>query len=347
MNNLLDYTLEELQGWMKENNESAFRAKQIISWIYKGVTDFEGMRNIPKTLITKMKENFTIDLPEIVEVYKSEIDGTEKFLLAFKDGNLIESVLMRYKHGNSICISTQVGCRMGCKFCASTIEGRVRNLTCGEILSEVIVVQNYIKERISNIVLMGSGEPLDNYDNVVKFLKVVSADYGLNIGQRHITLSTCGIVPKIYELADQEFSVTLAISLHAFSDEKRKEIMPIANKYTINEILESCRYYLKKTNRRITFEYALVKDVNDGKEDAKALGKLLKGMLCHVNLIPVNEIKENSFKRSSKKTIDDFSEILKNHGIEVTTRREMGSDINAACGQLRRSYMNTQRKGRQ
>lgn len=347
MNNLLDYTLEELQEWMKENNESAFRAKQIISWIYKGVTEFEGMRNIPKALISKMEENFTIDLPEIVEVYKSEIDGTEKLLLAFKDGNLIESVLMRYKHGNSICISTQVGCRMGCKFCASTIEGRVRNLTCGEILSEVIVVQNYIKERISNIVLMGSGEPLDNYDNVVKFLKVVSADYGLNIGQRHITLSTCGIVPKIYELADQEFSVTLAIPLHAFSDEKRKEIMPIANKYTINEILEACRYYLEKTNRRITFEYALVKDVNDGKEDAKALGKLLKGMLCHVNLIPVNEIKENSFKRSSKKTIDDFSEILKNHGIEVTTRREMGSDINAACGQLRRSYMNTQGKGRQ
>lgn len=347
MNNLLDYTLEELQTWMKENNESSFRAKQIISWIYKGVTEFKGMRNLPKTLITKMEENFNIDLPEIVEVYKSEIDGTEKFLLAFKDGNLIESVLMRYKHGNSICISTQVGCRMGCKFCASTIEGRVRNLTCGEILSEVIVVQNYIKERISNIVLMGSGEPLDNYENVVKFLKVVSADYGLNIGQRHITLSTCGIVPKIYELADQEFSVTLAISLHAFSDEKRKEIMPIANKYTINEILEACRYYLNKTNRRITFEYALVKDVNDGKEDAKALGKLLKGMLCHVNLIPVNEIKENSFKRSSKKTIDDFSEILKNHGIEVTTRREMGSDINAACGQLRRSYMNTQKKGRQ
>lgn len=347
MNNLLDYTLEELQTWMKENNESSFRAKQIISWIYKGVTEFKGMRNLPKTLITKMEENFNIDLPEIVEVYKSEIDGTEKFLLAFKDGNLIESVLMRYKHGNSICISTQVGCRMGCKFCASTIEGRVRNLTCGEILSEVIVVQNYIKERISNIVLMGSGEPLDNYENVVKFLKVVSADYGLNIGQRHITLSTCGIVPKIYELADQEFSVTLAISLHAFSDGKRKEIMPIANKYTINEILEACRYYLNKTNRRITFEYALVKDVNDGKEDAKALGKLLKGMLCHVNLIPVNEIKENSFKRSSKKTIDDFSEILKNHGIEVTTRREMGSDINAACGQLRRSYMNTQKKGRQ
>ena len=345
MNNLLDYTLDELKVWMSENGESAFRGKQILSWIYKGVRDFDGMKNIPKSLINKLKENFTITMPEIVEVYKSKLDGTEKFLLAFPDGNLIESVLMRYKHGNSICISTQVGCRMGCKFCASTIEGRVRNLTTGEILSEVLAVQEYIGERISNIVLMGSGEPLDNYDNVVKFLEVVSADYGLNIGQRHITLSTCGIVPKIYELADKELSITLAISLHAFSDEKRKEIMPIANKYSIDELLEACRYYLKKTNRRITFEYALVKDVNDGKEDAKALGNLLAGMLCHVNLIPVNEIKENTFKRSSKKTIEDFSEILKSKNIEVTTRREMGSDINAACGQLRRSYMETQKIG--
>ncbi|AQS09286.1 putative dual-specificity RNA methyltransferase RlmN [Clostridium saccharobutylicum] len=345
MNNLLDYTLEELKVWMKENNESAFRAKQILSWIYKGINDFNGMKNIPKSLITKLEENFTISLPNIIEVYKSEIDGTEKFLLGFEDGNLIESVLMRYKHGNSICISTQVGCRMGCKFCASTINGRVRNLSSGEILSEVLVVQNYINERISNIVLMGSGEPLDNYDNVVKFLEIVSADYGLNIGQRHITLSTCGIVPKIYELADKEFSTTLAISLHAFSDEKRKEIMPIANKYTIDEILKSCKYYISKTNRRITFEYALVKDVNDTKEDAKSLGKLLKGMLCHVNLIPVNEIKENTFKRSTKKSIDNFAEILKSYGIEVTTRREMGSDINAACGQLRRSYINAHEIG--
>ncbi len=342
MNNLLDYTLEELKIWMKENGESAFRGQQILSWVYKGVAEFEDMKNMPKSLISKLKENFVIDLPKIIEVYKSNIDGTEKFLFGFKDGNLIESVLMRYKHGNSICISTQVGCAMGCKFCASTIEGKVRNLTTGEILSQILVGQKYINERISNVVLMGSGEPLDNYENVVKFLEVVSAEYGLNIGQRHITLSTCGLVPKIYELADRDLSITLAISLHAFSDEKRREIMPIANKYSINEILEACQYYILKTNRRITFEYALVKDVNDGTEDAKALGKLLKGMLCHVNLIPVNEIKENSYKRSSKKSIDDFSEILKNHGIEVTVRREMGSDINAACGQLRRSYIETQ-----
>ena len=342
MNNLLDYTLEELKVWMKENGESTFRGKQILSWVYKDINEFDNMKNIPKSLISKLKENFTINLPKIIEVYKSDIDGTEKFLLGFEDGNLIESVLMRYKHGNSICISTQIGCRMGCKFCASTLEGRIRDLSAGEILSQVLVVQNYIKERISNIVLMGSGEPLDNYDNVVKFLEVVCAEYGLNIGQRHITLSTCGIVPKIYELADKEFSITLALSLHAFNDEKRKEIMPIANKYSIYEILEACKYYINKTNRRITFEYALVKEINDTKEDAKALGKLLKGMLCHVNLIPINEIKENTYKRSSKKAIDDFSDILKSYGIEVTTRREMGSDINAACGQLRRSYMETQ-----
>jgi 23S rRNA (adenine2503-C2)-methyltransferase len=342
MNNLLDYTLEELKVCMKEHGESVFRSKQILSWIYKGINEFDNMKNIPKSSISNLKENFIIDLPKIIEVYKSDIDGTEKFLLGFQDGNLIETVLMRYKHGNSICISTQVGCRMGCKFCASTLEGRVRNLTTGEMLAQVLVVQNHINERISNIVLMGSGEPLDNYDNVVKFLEIVSAEYGLNIGQRHITLSTCGIVPKIRELADKEFSITLAISLHAFSDEKRKEIMPIANKYSINEILEACRYYITKTNRRITFEYALVKEMNDGKEDAKALGKLLRGILCHVNLIPVNEIKENTFKRSSKKSIEDFSDLLKTYGIEVTIRREMGSDINAACGQLRRSYMETQ-----
>lgn len=342
MNNLLDYTLEELKTWMKDNGESGFRGQQILSWVYKGITEFDNMKNIPKSLIIKLKENFIISLPKVIEVYKSDIDGTEKFLLGFDDGNLIESVLMKYKHGNSICISTQVGCAMGCKFCASTIEGKVRNLTTGEILAQVLVVQNYINERISNIVLMGSGEPLDNYENVIKFLEVVSAEYGLNIGQRHITLSTCGIVPKIYELADKDFSITLAISLHAFSDEKRKEIMPIANKYSIKEILEACKYYISKTNRRITFEYALVKDVNDNKEDAKALGNLLRGMLCHVNLIPVNEIKENTFKRSSQKSINDFSEILKNYGIEITVRREMGSDINAACGQLRRSYIKTQ-----
>lgn len=339
MKNLLDFTLEELQNWMKENGESAFRAKQVFSWIYKEVWDFEGMKNIPKGLKEKLSDNFYIEIPKVEEMYESKIDGTKKLLLGFRDGNLIETVIMKYKHGNSICISTQVGCRMGCKFCASTLEGRVRNLSAGEILAQILVAQHIIKERISNVVLMGSGEPLDNYENVTKFLELVNAEYGLNIGQRHITLSTCGIVPKIYDLADRGLSITLAISLHAFSDEKRKEIMPIANKYSIEEILDACRYYIEKTTRRITFEYSLVKDVNDGVEDAKALGKLLKGLLCHVNLIPVNEVKENSFKRSSKETIEKFEETLRNHGVEVTVRREMGSDINAACGQLRRSYI--------
>ena len=343
MKNLLDFTLEELQNWMKENGESAFRAKQIFSWIYNEVWNYEDMKNIPNSLKQKLKDNFYIGIPTIEEVYESSLDGTKKMLLRFKDGNIIESVIMKYKHGNSICISTQVGCRMGCKFCASTLGGRVRDLTSGEILSQVIIGKKVCGDRISNIVLMGSGEPLDNFDNVMKFLKLVNADYGLNIGQRHITLSTCGIVPKIIELADKEMSITLAISLHAFSDEKRKEIMPIANKYSISEILDACRYYIDKTGRRITFEYSLVAGVNDSKEDARSLGRILKGMLCHVNLIPVNEIKENTLKRPSKKVIEEFEEILKNNGIEVTVRREMGSDINAACGQLRKSYIESEK----
>ncbi|WP_288477881.1 23S rRNA (adenine(2503)-C(2))-methyltransferase RlmN [uncultured Clostridium sp.] len=339
MKNLLDYNMEELMVWLKENSESSFRAKQIFSWIYKGIFSFDEMKNLPKNLKEKLNSNFKIYIPEVVDVYSSNLDGTKKMLLKLEDGNLIESVIMKYKHGNTICVSTQVGCRMGCKFCASTIEGRVRNLTSGEILGQVLRAGEVEGERISNIVLMGSGEPLDNYDNVVKFLREVNAEYGLNIGQRHITLSTCGLVPKIRDLSNEGLNVTLAISLHAFSDEKRREIMPIANKYSISEILEECRNYIEKTNRRVTFEYSLVKDINDSKEDAKALSKLLKGILCHVNLIPVNEIKENSFKRSSEKTIDDFAQILKSAGIEATVRREMGSDINAACGQLRRSYM--------
>ena len=343
MYNIFDFTLEELQSWMKENGESAFRAKQVISWIYKGVKEFDEMKNIPVALREKLKENFLISLPTIVEVYESKVDDTKKMLLSLNDNNLIECVIMKYKHGNSICVSTQVGCRMGCKFCASTLGGRIRDLSAGEILSQVMVAQNYIGERISNIVLMGSGEPLDNFENVTKFLKLVNAEYGLNIGQRHITLSTCGIVPKIKELADLDLSITLAISLHAFSDEKRKVIMPIANKYSISEILDACKYYMDKTGRRITYEYSLVSGVNDSREDAKSLATLLKSMNCHVNLIPVNEIKENTLKRPSRKTVEDFENILKSYGIEVTIRREMGTDINAACGQLRRSYLETQK----
>lgn len=342
MNNILDYTLDELKAWMQQNNEGAFRAKQIWDWIYKEVWNFDEMRNIPNALKDKLKNNFMIQMPEVLEVYKSEKDNTSKVLFRYEDGNIIESVIMRYNYGNSICVSTQVGCRMGCKFCASTIGGRIRDLTAGEILSEVMMAQKIIGERISNIVLMGSGEPLDNYENVMKFLSIVNSNEGLNIGQRHITLSTCGIVPKIYELAEKDMQITLAISLHATTDEKRRRIMPIANKYSIKEILEACHDYIRKTNRRITFEYSLVKDVNDGLEDAKELGELLKSMLCHVNLIPVNEIKENEFKKSLRKSIDNFEKTLQNYGIEVTVRREMGSDINAACGQLRRNYIEKQ-----
>lgn len=341
MKNLLDYSMEEVSAWMKENGESAFRAKQVFSWIYNNVWEFENMKNLPKALINKLKENFYIGIPEIVAEYNSTTDETKKILFAFQDKNIIESVIMKYNYGNTICISTQVGCRMGCKFCASTLEGRVRNLTAGEILSEVIVAQKVLGERISNIVLMGSGEPLDNYENVTKFLDLVNAEYGLNIGQRHITLSTCGLVPKIYDLANKGYSITLAISLHAFNDEKRREIMPIAKKYSIKEILEACDYYFEKTGRRISFEYSLVSGINDGKEDALSLSKLLKGRQCHINLIPVNEIKENTLKRPSKKTIEEFEKIVSNHGLDVTVRKEMGNDINAACGQLRRNFLKT------
>ncbi|WML35140.1 23S rRNA (adenine(2503)-C(2))-methyltransferase RlmN [Clostridium sp. OS1-26] len=339
MYSILDFNLEKLKQWMKENKESEFRAKQIFDWIYKNIWDFDQMTNIPKNTREKLKNSFYIEIPEAVHMYKSKLDDTFKFLYKYKDGNIIESVVMKYKHGNSICVSTQIGCRMGCKFCASTLEGIVRNLSSGEILAQVLKSQEQIGERISNIVLMGSGEPLDNYDNVMEFLDSVNAEYGLNIGQRHITLSTCGIVPKILELADKNMQITLAISLHAPNDELRKTMMPIAHKYSIDEVVKACKYYISKTNRRITFEYALVNGVNDTRECGAQLIQLLKGILCHVNLIPVNEVKEREFKKSSSSNVKDFYEMLSGHGIETTIRREMGSDINAACGQLRRSYL--------
>ena len=340
---LKNFTEEGLKEFVKSIGEPAFRGSQIYSWIYKGAKTFDDMKNIPKSLREKLEEVSFIGNLKIELSLKSKVDKTSKYLFELNDGNIIESVMMDYEDRVTVCISNQVGCRMGCRFCASTLEGLIRNLEPWEIIDQILKIQEDIGKRVSNLVLMGSGEPLDNYDNVVKFLNLANAEYGLNIGQRHITLSTCGIVPKIYELADLELSVTLAISLHAFSDEKRREIMPIAKKYSISEILEACEYYINKTGRRITFEYSLVAGVNDGKEDAKSLSKLVKGMLCHVNLIPVNEIKENTLKRPSKKNILEFEEILKDNGIEVTVRREMGTDINAACGQLRRSYLEDNR----
>ncbi|KOA77445.1 23S rRNA (adenine(2503)-C(2))-methyltransferase RlmN [Clostridium botulinum] len=340
MKNILDFNLEELKNWMAENGESKFRAKQIFEWIYKkAIFNFDEMTNISKASKEKLKNSFYIEIPNIMEKYKSNIDGTEKFLFEYKDGNIIESVVMRYKHGNSICVSTQIGCRMGCKFCASTVDGVVRNLTSGEIAAQILKAQQEIGERISNVVLMGSGEPLDNYDNVLKFIKLINDDNALKIGQRHITLSTCGIVPKIKELADEKLQITLAISLHAPNDDIRKSMMPVANKYNINELLDACKYYSKITNRRITFEYALVNGINDSAKNAEELFNQLKGILCHINLIPVNEIKENDYKRSGAKDIEEFKNILNKYGIETTIRREMGSDINGACGQLRRKYI--------
>lgn len=343
MENILNLSLDELKKWMTDNGESSFRAKQVMDWIYKGTFLFDDMKNLPKPTKEKLKKYFLIGIPRILEEYKSNDNSTTKLLLSLEDNNIIECVIMKYHHGLSICISTQIGCRMGCKFCASTIDGRVRDLEPGEMIGEILAAQNLVGERISNVVLMGSGEPLDNFDNVIKFLNLANSDYGLNIGQRHITLSTCGIVPKIKELADLDMQITLAISLHAYNNEKRKEVMPIANKYSLNELLDSCKEYIEKTGRRITFEYALIKDVNDNKEEARCLAELLKGMMCHVNLIPVNEIKENTFKRSDMKKVKDFANVLINHNIETTIRREMGADINAACGQLRRSYLSTQK----
>jgi len=339
MTNILDLNLVELKQWMKSNFEHEFRAKQVSDWIYKDVWKFQNMNNIPQGIREKLESNFYIGIPEVVEEHTSKINDTRKYLFALNDGNLIECVVMKYKHGNSICISTQVGCRMGCKFCASTIGGMIRNLTPGEMLSQIMKSQQLIGERISNVVLMGSGEPFDNFENVIKFLHIVNSENGLNIGQRHITISTCGIVPKIKEFADIDMQTTLAISLHAATDEIRIKSMPIANKYSIAEIIDACKYYINKTNRRITFEYALVAELNDSLLDAEELSALLQGMLCHVNLIPVNEINENTLKRSSDDAIAKFKRVLENNNIQTTIRREMGLDINAACGQLRRSYI--------
>jgi 23S rRNA (adenine2503-C2)-methyltransferase len=339
----LDLTLAELKKWMKDNGEKEFRAKQVFDWIYRGCFSFSEMKNIPESLRARLEESFGTGIPEVVEKYKSSEDDTLKYLMKYSDGNVIETVVMKYKHGNSICVSTQIGCRMGCSFCASTLNGMVRNLTAGEIIGQILAAQLDIGGRISNVVLMGSGEPLDNFENVTDFLSLVNADYGLNIGQRHITLSTCGIVPRMRELADMNYQITLAVSLHAPNDEIRRQMMPVANKYSMAEVLDACRYYISRTNRRITFEYSLVKGKNDSTANAEELAELLKGMLCHVNLIPVNAVVENGYSKPTQEEIAAFCRVLTKKGIETTVRREMGSDINAACGQLRRSYLDEQR----
>ena len=335
--------LEELKSYMESIGEKPFRAKQLYQWMHeKQAASFDEMTNLSKSLQEKLKNEcrFVSLKQEAVQI--SKIDGTRKYLFALDDGNVIESVLMRYKHGNSVCISSQVGCRMGCRFCASTLDGLVRGLTPSEMLDQIYRITRDTGERVANVVVMGTGEPMDNFQNVVQFLKLINSDKGLHISARNITVSTCGLVDKIRELADLQLQITLAISLHAPNDELRKTMMPIANKYSIEQIMEACRYYLKQTGRRISFEYSLVKGVNDTQECAEQLSGLLHGMNCHVNLIPVNPIKERDYRQSEKQAIAAFKNKLERNGINVTIRREMGRDIDGACGQLRKSYMESQ-----
>lgn len=338
--NLKDLTYEELLSAIRELGEPKFRAEQIFKWLYKGAVSFDDMKNIPKTLKEKLMADYCISKAEIAERLISNIDGTRKYLLRLSDGNYIETVLMKYKHGYTICVSSQVGCAMGCAFCASTRNGKIRNLSAGEIIDQIITVQNDIGERISNIVMMGIGEPLDNFDNVLKFLKNVNDERGLGIGHRHITVSTCGLVHNIIRLADMKLQITLSISLHATNDKTRSEIMPVNRRYNIEELLNACDYYIKQTNRRISFEYTLISGVNDNRTEAVSLGKLLKNKLCHVNLIPVNSVKETGFVKSDREKIEEFQKTVEDFGISATIRREMGSDINAACGQLRNKHIN-------
>ena len=337
---LKSMTLEELTAEVTAAGEKAFRAKQLYQWMHeKLAADFDEMTNLPKSFREKLAADYIWTSLETVDVRISGVDGTRKYLFCLEDGNVIESVLMRYKHGNSVCVSSQAGCRMGCRFCASTLNGLARNLRASEILEQVYRIQRDTGERVSNVVIMGSGEPMDNYENVVRFIRLLSAPEGLNISQRNITVSTCGLVPQIYRLAEEGLQITLALSLHAPSDEVRRELMPIANRYPLREVLDACGNYYEKTGRRLTFEYSLVKGVNDNLEEAKALARLIGGYHGNVNLIPVNPIKERDYVQSNREAVEAFKNYLERQGINVTVRREMGRDIGGACGQLRKSYM--------
>lgn len=343
---LLSMMPEELEAWMTEVGEPKYRVKQLFPRLHQGQSPDE-MNNLGKRLQEKLKQDFVWHLPAVEQKLVSALDGTVKYLFLLADGNCVESVVMRYAHGNTICISSQVGCRMGCKFCASTIGGRVRNLTSGELLGQVIAAQKDMGERISNIVMMGIGEPLDNYENVLRFLHLVNCADGINIGYRHISLSTCGLVDKIRQLMEEKLPITLSISLHAPDDETRSAIMPINNRWNVDSLLEACRLYFIKTGRRISFEYTLIKGKNDSPENAQKLARVLNAKLrsrtetmpIHVNLIPVNAVKETGFHHSSQKAVAAFARVLESHGIRATVRRKLGSDINASCGQLRRAAM--------
>ena len=335
---ILSLTHDELTEEILKMGEKKCRAKQIFDWLHcKQAVDFSEMSNISSALSTKLQERFYIKSVIVVRKLESLIDNTVKYLYELDDGNHIESVLMNYKHGNSLCISTQVGCKMGCRFCASTIAGFKRNLLPSEMLGQVYAAERNSGRHVDSIVLMGIGEPLDNFDNVVRFLQLLSCEEGRNMSLRHVSLSTCGLVDRIYELAELKMGLTLSVSLHASSDEKRSEIMPVNKRYSISELMSACRAYMDKTGRRISFEYAVIKGVNDQKQDADGLIRLLKGMNCHLNLIPVNEIKERDFK-ADRNSLSSFLDYLSQKGINVTVRRTLGADINAACGQLRREY---------
>ncbi len=321
---------------MKNYGEKKYRAEQIFHWIYKeNVITFDEMTNISEALREKLKQNFDLHVFKIIKKQVSK-DGTKKYLFDVLDNNAIESVLMEYKYGKTICVSTQIGCKMGCKFCASTGVKFARNLEAGEIVEQLLAIERDEKIHISNLVFMGIGEPLDNYDNVIKAVKILNNPKGINMGARHISISTSGLVPKIYKLADENLQCTLSISLHSASNEKRSNMMPVNNIYNIQELIKACKYYIEKTNRRISFEYALAKDNNDNLQDAEELVKLLKGMLCHINLIPINKIEDRKFTKSTNENIIKFRDYLNEHGIVATIRRELGADIDAACGQLRK-----------
>ncbi len=339
-------SLAELEADMIEMGEKAFRAKQIYQWMHqKLATSFDEMTNLSKEIRNRCKERYDLTVLEMVERKVSAIDGTQKYLFRLEDGNVIESVLMKYQHGNSVCISSQAGCRMGCRFCASTLDGLERCLTPSEMLEQIYRISQISKERVSHVVIMGTGEPLDNYDSVLRFLLLISDPYGLHISQRNITLSTCGLVPKIRKLAEEQLQITLALSLHAPNDEIRQKLMPIANRYSIEETLAVCREYFEKTKRRISFEYSLIQGLNDQEEHAHCLAKKIAHMNCHVNLIPVNPIQEREYRQTERAEIDRFKKVLEKNGINVTIRREMGRDIQGACGQLRKGYQSRQ-KGR-
>ena len=341
---LKNLTEEEMVEFILSLGEKKFRAAQVYSWVYKNIRDFDEMKNVPKSLRDKLREKSIIGNLDIELKLESKIDNTKKYLFLLNDGNIIETVAMDYDSRLTVCVSNQVGCRMGCNFCASTIGGLSRHLEAWEILDQIMKVQEDLGKRVSNIVMMGSGEPLDNFDNSMRFLKLVNEKNGLSIGNRHITLSTCGLVDRILELADMQIPINLAISLHSPYDEERKEIMPIAKKYTIKELMDACRYYISKTNRRVTFEYALIKDKNNTDREAKKLVELLRGMLCHVNLIPINPIAERDYEKPNIEYINKFKNYLDKNKIPVSIRNSMGSDISGACGQLRRDYKGTSKE---